>query len=475
VVRVAKVLILGAGVVGLGTAALLAKDGHDVVVLERDAASDDDLSATTAWAEWQRRGVNQFRLPHFFLARYHAILESELPEVKASILEAGGLAANPFLDIPEALRGPTQPGDEDFQVLTGRRPVMEFAIARAVEAIPGVEVRRGVTVEALETGPAAHPGVTHVVGVRTAEGEVLRADLVVDCMGRRSPLPSLLEAAGARRPAEELDDSGFIYYARHFTSGDGTVPFALGPALIPIGSITSLTLAADNGTWGVVLVAASKDRALLGLRDVDRWTTVVKSLPLAAHWLEGTPLDEGVTSMTKIEDRLRTFVVDGEPVATGVVAVGDAWSCSNPTLGRGASIGTMHAITLRDTLRKSDADDPSALVLAFHEHTSDEVLPWFERTRRSDRHRLEEIDAAVRGEAYEPGDDEWELEQAVAAGSGQDPDLLRAALRANFVLAPLSETVDGALAARASSLAAGSKDAPLLGPSRDELVAMAAG
>jgi hypothetical protein len=35
--------------------------------------------------------------------------------------------------------------------------------------------------------------------------------------------------------------------------------------------------------------------------------------------------------------------------------------------------------------------------------------------------------------------------------------------------------VDGALASRALSLGAGWRDAPLLGPSRDELVAMAAG
>ena len=47
--------------------------------------------------------------------------------------------------------------------------------------------------------------------------------------------------------------------------------------------------------------------------------------------------------MAKIEDRYHRFVVDGEPVATGVVAVGDAWACTNPSLGRGATLALVHA------------------------------------------------------------------------------------------------------------------------------------
>jgi hypothetical protein len=51
------------------------------------------------------------------------------------------------------------------------------------------------------------PGVPHVTGVRTKTGESISADLVVDTSGRRSALPDWLEDIGARRPAEELEDS----------------------------------------------------------------------------------------------------------------------------------------------------------------------------------------------------------------------------------------------------------------------------
>jgi len=55
-------------VVGLGAALLLCGDGHEVTVLERDAEAPP-TGAEQIWGTWQRKGVNQFRLPHFFLAR----------------------------------------------------------------------------------------------------------------------------------------------------------------------------------------------------------------------------------------------------------------------------------------------------------------------------------------------------------------------------------------------------------------------
>ena len=139
-----------------------------------------------------------------------------------------------------------------------------------------------------------------------------------------------------------------------------------------------LTLPADNGTWSVTLVTSSRDRAMRGLRDPARWDAALALYPLAAHWRDGEPIT-GVDVIAGIEDRHRDFVVDGDPVATGVVAVGDAWACTNPSLGRGATIGLLHAGGLRDVLRETGADDHDKLVRRFHEWTTAAVEPLYRR------------------------------------------------------------------------------------------------
>jgi len=85
----AEMLVLGAGLCGLSTAMLLARDGHQVTVLERDPAAPP--GAAQAWEAWERRGVNQFRLPHVMLPRWRELMERELPEVLGELLAAGGL------------------------------------------------------------------------------------------------------------------------------------------------------------------------------------------------------------------------------------------------------------------------------------------------------------------------------------------------------------------------------------------------
>jgi 2-polyprenyl-6-methoxyphenol hydroxylase-like FAD-dependent oxidoreductase len=313
-----------------------------------------------------------------------------------------------------------------------------------------------------------------VSGVRTAEGEELRADLVVDCCGRRSASPGWLEALGGRRPDEELEDSGFIYLGRHFRARDGVTPRDFGPALLEWGSVSTLTLPADNGTWSVTVVGRSSDRVILGFRDVQRWERLVRSLPPVAPWLEGEPIEDGIVTMSKIEDRHREYVPGGSPVATGLVAVADAWACTNPSLGRGASIGMMHAQSLRDTLRQVGPDRPGELAEAFADATASIVEPWYAATVSFDRQRLAEMAAIAQGHTYTNDDPGFELGKAMAVASGRDAGVLRAFLSVVNVL----ETPNQAMARpgvmeKVIELGAGWRDEPQIGPDRKELVAMA--
>ena len=99
----AEIVVAGAGIGGLTAAMLLAKDGHTVTVLERDP-EPPPATAEEAWAGWQRKGVSQFRLPHFFLARFRILLEAELPEVLPALDAAGALHINPVAEASQRRR-----------------------------------------------------------------------------------------------------------------------------------------------------------------------------------------------------------------------------------------------------------------------------------------------------------------------------------------------------------------------------------
>jgi 2-polyprenyl-6-methoxyphenol hydroxylase-like FAD-dependent oxidoreductase len=468
---VASIIVVGGGIVGLGASLMLARDGHKVTVLERDPAPPPSPDA--AWDGWDRRGVNQFRLLHFFQPRYREVMEANAPDVVTALLDAGALVVNPFRDAPVEVTGGFRAGDESHDAVTARRPVAEAAIARVVTATDNLDVQRGVGVVGLLTGETTAGGVPHVVGVCTDGGGDLRAELVVEAAGRRSALPRWLTDIGAQPPVEERADCGFVYYGRHFRSNDGSVPMAFGPLLQEYGTLSVLTLPADNGTWGIGIITSAKDKQMRALKNLGQWTNVVKSMPLCAHWLDGEPLDDQVAVMAKIEDRHRSFMVDGRPVATGVVALADSWACTNPSVGRGISIGTMHAVGLRDLLHDMPPD-PVALQQQWDDVTIAEVEPWYRSTLAFDEGRLTEIDGLLQGRPLEPTP-EFEIGKALGVAAGKDPEMLRALLDVAGVLAlPEEVFARPGVVERVIELGSGWRDEQFPGPSRDELVALVA-
>jgi hypothetical protein len=201
-----------------------------------------------------------------------------------------------------------------------------------------------------------------------------------------------------------------------------------------------------------------------------------RSYPLIAHWVDAEPLEEAPMVMAKIEDRYRRFVVDGRPVATGVAVVGDSWACTNPSLGRGVSIGLIHVQALRDHIRSVGLDDAQAFVLGWDETTEAVVGPWYRSTLTFDRHRLAEIDAQIAGEPYATDDPTWSVTKAMERASGQDPDVLRGFLR----IATVQETPDEVLAQPGIfdaiiTKGAGWEHDVAPGPSRAELVSIVKG
>src|SRR6476646_9700844 len=166
----ADVVVCGAGACGLLTATLLAKAGHEVTVLERDAAAPPAMSE--AWEMLPRRGVNQFRLPHFVIPAFREMADREVPDLVPALESAGALRLN-FLGPMKEFADP----DGRFDTVTARRPILESVVAAVAENAPSVTVRRGVALAGLLWGAKTSPDATHVRGLRTKSGEELAADL----------------------------------------------------------------------------------------------------------------------------------------------------------------------------------------------------------------------------------------------------------------------------------------------------------
>jgi 2-polyprenyl-6-methoxyphenol hydroxylase-like FAD-dependent oxidoreductase len=326
-----KLVVAGGGVAGLAASLAVARAGHEAVVLERDRV--DSAGSPLDAFDLERRGIPHYLQPHAFLPRGRRLLLDSAPDVLEMLLDAG---ADPQ-DLALKLQGPRKPGDEELVYLWVRRPVIEWALRRAAEAEPEVEIRAGARVTGLLTSENGAPRAT---GVALDDGDLVRGDLVVDALGRyRCP-------TGWPRAAGEPTDSGAIYYCRYFELAEG-VEHLDAPILNPRGDLGYMgfnTFRGDNRTFAVILLAPAADRDLRVLRHEPVWRAACSAI---------TPLDVMTSAdyarpITDVMPMGGLMNVDrtGDPLVSGIVAVGDGFCHTDPAFAYGLSLALAQAQSL---------------------------------------------------------------------------------------------------------------------------------
>jgi flavin-dependent dehydrogenase len=464
----ARVVVVGGGIAGLAFGLFGSRRGLNVVVVEQDSASPPaDLDEQ--FVSWPRAGVAHARQGHNFLGLARRVLDDEAPDLVAAMLAAG-------VSTVAVRMGAADPPDERGFALAARRAVFEAALrTAAVDA--GTEVVAGRAARRLIVG---HGGVPVVRGVVLDGGEEITGDVVIDACGRRSPVQDWLTSVGAQSAREECRPCELIYNTRYYRLRDDESDFPSReiPVTTDLGFGLAMAFPADNRTFALALTVSSDDP----LRSAARRPEVLEGVHLrterTAPWLlAGEPIND-VATMARIDNRRRSLCRDGEPVAGGLLLLGDASLHTNPTFGRGASLALAQAQAFA-TLIGNSLDDPIALVAAAEEWTERHLGPWYPSQVAADEERQRLISYRLRDIEPPPPDDPIaHFTAALIQLAATDPVVGNAVTDvANMFRTPIDLARDAEVVGRVGRHmdVGGPWLAPVEGCTRDEFVALATG
>jgi 2-polyprenyl-6-methoxyphenol hydroxylase-like FAD-dependent oxidoreductase len=465
-----RIVVIGAGPAGIAAALLLARSGHEVDLLDRDdtaPAPDVESAAADAF----RPGAPQVVQPHGMLPLARHLLADLLPDVHAGLLSAGAVEVPLAWQLPPRLVGEApREGDERIVMLAARRTTLDWVFRRTVAVEPRVTVRASVRVAALLAECGDPPTVT---GVRTTAGDIV-ADLVVDASGRRSAVDTWLTGIGAARTEVQSGECGLSYHSRHYrlTRADGLPGRPTTRVVLGLPEFTAGLWGTDNGSVIMAVAPLVEDRRFARLVEPEVHEAVLRTIPALAPWLDVLEPVSRVYPMGGLHNTYRRFVVQGRPVALGLLAVGDTVCTTNPTMGRGIALAIREAAELTDALRAGAA--PVDAALDYDARLARWVEPYFGDQAANDLARLAELRHRIsNAPAPEPvrAPDRIGLDELRPAAAF-DGVLFRALWRLMGMLDPLEEIYrDPDVIARTRAVHAGGAIPGLAGPTRSELLA----
>lgn len=433
-----RIVVVGAGPIGLFCACALAVRGHRLVVVDRDAGPP-------RVGPWLRKGVMQFHHAHTFRPQVVEALRAELPHVLDDLLAAGA----------EVARTP----DGHPAALLCRRATLERALRESAGSQPEIAFRTGhVDAVVAERGRA--------VGISVG-GRQIGADLVLDVSGRASRF-----TRGIRPPAEG-GDCGAVYVTRQYRlrrdAGPGPVNSPIGLSLSFAGYL-AIAFRHDDRTFSVTVNHDGSDHRLRALRDAHTFETSVRAIPGLDSWLDParsqpvTPVLPGGRLYNTYRGQLDST---GKPALPGMISVGDAICTTTPLAGRGVTLGLLQARRLLSDLDRWGSDIDSATA-QFDSWCSANIKPWFADHLTTDADRVRRW-AGGDVDLNRPLPSDL-IVAAAAADAG-----LRAVVDPYTTMAAAPASLRVAEPRAREIYATGWRPAVPAGPSRDELAGICAG
>lgn len=366
-----RAVVIGGSMAGILTAQALSDRFERVTVIERDRLPQGPEL---------RKGVPQARHVHALWAGGMQVIESMLPDVRQTLLDAGALP----LAFPTDMAWLTpadrwlRPFPATMTNISSSRPLLEWAVRSHVQRTPNIRFLEDHEVTALRLGPRGSiSGVAIRDRANNAELD-LSAELVVDASGRSSKLPQWLEALGLPTPEETTVDGRLGYATRVYEVPPGLDVSWKGlyiqPAA-PEGTRGGIMFPVEAGRWVLTLIGAAGDHAPT---DEEGFVEFARSLrsPLISDAIAAARPLSPIWGYRRTANRRRHY--ERLRMPTGLLAIGDSLCAFNPVYGQGMSVAAKEAAVLRDLLSgaRSANDLPRVLRRAQQKIAKPANGPW---------------------------------------------------------------------------------------------------
>ncbi|NEY35861.1 FAD-binding protein, partial [Streptomyces sp. PRKS01-65] len=442
------VVIAGGGIAGLACALALHGGGHRVLVLEPGPPPPPGPAAEAVARLRPRPTAPQVCHSHTLTSLGVRVLRRRAPQILAAARAAGAVLLDVLAALPDgATDAARRPGDEDLVALGCRRATLELLLNRAVLDLPGVTVRYGTAVRAVDLDPARR----RVRAAVTRDGTRVPADIVIDATGRRALSGAWLRDAGVPVPADRTSPSGLTGHTRFYrlTTTARPGPLNRGNAAGDVfDHYAGVLHPADGGTFSVALATLPGDRALAALRTEAGFTAAARATPGIGAWLAdgaSVPISP-VYAITSPPNTLRGTALPGPSPVAGLFPVGDAACTTDPLFGRGMSLALDHAFRVADVLADYPAVD-LAQRRALARATRELFLPWYEHSAAADLARITRWRAAADGVPATPAARPHLLDR-MAAAARADGVVWRALTRMLMSLDPPARALTPEVRAR---------------------------
>jgi 2-polyprenyl-6-methoxyphenol hydroxylase-like FAD-dependent oxidoreductase len=354
-------IVAGGSIAGLLAARVLSDHFERVTLIERDPAGDEPQA---------RAGVPQGNHLHAVLVRGLSIIESFFPGLTQEVCRHGGV----LLDAGSDLRwyhsgGWRLASDSDLRFLSMSRPLLESRIAARLRAIPNVTFRGQTRVQSLLIEDGAVSGLRVRGTGRDGTETVLPADLVVDAMGRGSPVMRWLDDAGLATIPTELIPARVSYASCMFERSRGWqehgAQLVTGAPAYRSGCVFPI----EGDRWLMTLIGFFDEPMP---QDREQFMAYARSLPVGSLFetvRHSRPVSEIVSY--RFVGSLRRYYERVRSLPGGLISMGDSVCSFNPVYGQGMTVSAIEAETLASILSGAESG----------EFGSDFVRDWYRRIR----------------------------------------------------------------------------------------------